>query len=241
MLDESRFLRYNIFDNRKLNEGGTCMAMISASVLNGDLAHLAETAQTVRESGADALHYDVMDGMFVDNLSFGLPVLSSLRPCTDLPVDVHLMIQNPLKVISRFVKAGADLLSVHIESSSDTVQTLRAIQEAGIPAGIAVSPDTPVSVLNPLLPLLRPQDFILLMTVYPGLGGQAFLPQVLPKIVELRQMLRAADISAHIQVDGGINDRTGAQCREAGADYLVAGSYLLGAEDPAEAVRLLRG
>ena len=217
------------------------MAMISASILNGDLAHLADTALTVAQSGADMLHYDVIDGCFVDNLSFGLPVLTSLRPCTALPIDVHLMIRDPLRYVGRFVEAGADLLSFHIESESDAAETLRAIQERGIPAGIALSPDTPAEAVSPLLPLLREQDFILAMTVHPGLGGQAFLPQVLPKIRQLRAMMQDAGCTAHIEVDGGINAETGRQCREAGADYLVAGSYLLAAENPAEAVQSLRG
>lgn len=217
------------------------MALISASILNGDLAHLADVAEAVRQSGADALHYDVMDGSFVDNLSFGLPVLESLRPCTGLPIDVHLMIREPLRFIERFVRAGADLLSFHIECDSDTAETLRAVQQYGIPAGIAVSPETSEEQLRPLLPLLRPEDFVLMMTVHPGLGGQSFMPSVLPKIRHLREMFAQAGMTAHIEVDGGINDVTAAQCREAGADYLVAGSYLLGAESPAEAVRLLRG
>lgn len=217
------------------------MAIISASILNGDLAHLADTVQAVARSGADMLHYDVMDGCFVDNLSFGLPVLTSLRPCTKLPIDVHLMIRDPLRFAERFVKAGADMLSFHIESESDPAETLRTVQKAGIPAGIAISPDTPAETLMPLLPLLRAQDFILVMTVHPGLGGQAFLPYVLPKIEQLRKMMQETGCSAHIQVDGGINAETGRQCREAGADYLVAGSYLLRAENPAEAVQSLRG
>ena len=214
--------------------------MISASILNGDLAHLAQTAETVAASGADALHYDVMDGCFVDNLSFGLPVLSSLRPCTKLPIDTHLMIEKPLRFVERFAEAGADMISFHIESRSDTAETVRAIHSLGLPAGIAVSPDTPVETLFPLLSKLQKDDFILLMTVHPGLGGQAFLPRIIPKIAALSQALQHEQLPVHIQVDGGINAQTGAQCCAAGADYLVAGSYLLRAEDPAAAVRALR-
>ena len=214
--------------------------MISASVLNGDLAHLADVAKTVEASGADALHYDVMDGIFVDNLSFGLPVLSTLRPCTKLPIDVHLMITEPLRFVERFAAAGADLLSFHIESNSDAAETIRVIHACGIPAGVAVSPDTELDALRPVLPLLQKDDFILLMTVYPGLGGQKFMPRILPKIAELRGILQREQLPLHIEVDGGINAETGRQCREAGADYLVAGSYLLGADDPAAAVRSLR-
>ena len=214
--------------------------MISVSILNGDLAHLAQTAELVAASGADARHYDVMDGRFVDNLSFGLPVLSSLRACTDLTIDTHLMIQDPLHFAERFVKAGADLLSFHIESRSDTAETIREIHSLGIPAGIAVSPDTPVEALFPVLPLLQKDDFILLMTVYPGLGGQQFLTRSVPKIAALSEIIRREQLPVHIEVDGGINAETGAQCRAAGADYLVAGSYLLRSEDPAAAVRSLR-
>lgn len=216
------------------------MFMISASILNGDLAHLAQVAETVAAAGADALHYDVMDGCFVDNLSFGLPVLASLRPNTRLPIDVHLMITEPLRFAERFVRAGADLLSFHIESRSDAAETVKAIHSMGIPAGIAVSPDTPTEAVYPLLKLLREDDFILMMTVCPGLGGQSFLPRVLPKISALSEALRREQLPVHIQVDGGINAETGALCRQAGADYLVAGSYLLGADDPAAAVRSLR-
>lgn len=213
--------------------------MVLASILNSDLLNLAKVADTVRESGADALHYDVMDGRFVDNISFGLPVLASLRPYTKQPIDVHLMITDPLRFVERFVKAGADMLSFHIESDSDVRETLRCIHACGIPAGIAVSPDTPVSAVYPVLSDLQKDDYILLMTVYPGLGGQKFMPQILPKIRELSEYLQREQLPLHIEVDGGINAETGMQCRRAGADYLVAGSYVLGSQNPAEAVRSL--
>ncbi len=213
--------------------------MVLASILNSDLLNLAKVADTIRESGADALHYDVMDGRFVDNISFGLPVLASLRPYTKQPIDVHLMITDPLRFVERFVKAGADMLSFHIESDSDVRETLRCIHACGIPAGIAVSPDTPVSAVYPVLSDLQKDDYILLMTVYPGLGGQKFMPQILPKIRELSEYLQREQLPLHIEVDGGINAETGMQCRRAGADYLVAGSYVLGSQNPAEAVRSL--
>ena len=213
--------------------------MVLASILNSDLLNLAKVADTVRESGADALHYDVMDGRFVDNISFGLPVLASLRPYTKQPIDVHLMITDPLRFVERFVKAGADMLSFHIESDSDVRETLRCIHACGIPAGIAVSPDTPVSAVYPVLSDMQKDDYILLMTVYPGLGGQKFMPQILTKIRELSEYLQREQRPLHIEVDGGINAETGMQCRRAGADYLVAGSYVLGSQNPAEAVRSL--
>lgn len=214
--------------------------MVLASILNSDLLNLAKVADTVSASGADALHYDVMDGQFVDNISFGLPVLSSLRPYTKQPIDVHLMISEPLRFVERFVKAGADLLSFHIESNSDPVKTLHCIHSCGIPAGIAVSPDTPVSSVMPLLSLLKKDDYILIMTVYPGLGGQAFMPRMLPKIRELSTVIQRDRLPLHIEVDGGINAETGMLCRKAGADYLVAGSYVLGSAHPDAAVASLQ-
>ena len=215
------------------------MSLVSVSILNGDLARLAEVAQTVEAAQADMLHFDVMDGMFVDNISFGLPVLSCLKPLVKLPTDVHLMIEEPLRFAERFVEAGADLLSFHIESRSDAAETLHAIHSLGIPAGIAVSPETPEDTVFPLLEKMQPEDFILMMTVHPGLGGQQFMAEVLPKIARLRSRIAALQMPLHIEVDGGINAETGLLCRKAGADYLVAGSYVLGAQDPAEAVRSL--
>ncbi len=217
------------------------MCIISASILNADLANLANVAKIVENSGADALHYDVMDGCFVNNISFGLPVLHALRRCTELPLDVHLMVKDPLRFVSRFVEAGAQYLSFHIESDSDPVQTVEAIHSYGVAAGIALCPNTPVSGLLPLLDKLREGDFILLMTVEPGWGKQAFIYDVLPKIRELRALLDEKNLPLHIQVDGGIQDETAAICREAGVDFLVSGSYLMNAPVPAEAVKLLRG
>lgn len=214
--------------------------MVLASILNSNLLNLSQVADTVAASGADALHYDVMDGRFVDNISFGLPVLSALRHYTRQPIDVHLMISDPLRFVERFAEAGADLLSFHIESDSDPAETLRCIHGCGIAAGIAISPDTPISAVAPYLSQMQKDDFILIMTVYPGLGGQKFMPQTLPKIQTLSEMLRRENLPVHIEVDGGINAETGMLCRQAGADYLVAGSYVLGAEDPAAAVRSLK-
>ena len=213
--------------------------MVSVSILNGDLAHLAETADAVRQSGAELLHFDVMDGRFVDNISFGLPVLESLNAYTDMPLDVHLMIQNPLHYAERFIRAGADLLSFHIESDSDAAAVIDVIHRNGVRAGIAVSPATPVETVFPYLDLLDPEDFVLIMTVVPGLGGQSFMPETLPKMRALRAELAKRGRSLHIEVDGGINAETGRLCREAGADMLVAGSYLLKAGNIAEAVKTL--
>ena len=213
--------------------------MVLASILNSELQNLAGVAEKVAASGSDALHFDVMDGIFVDNISFGLPVLSALRPYTKLPVDVHLMITEPLRFAERFVSAGADLLSFHIESHCDPREMLRSIHSFGIPAGIAVSPDTPVDAVLPYLSDMQKDDFILLMTVYPGLGGQKFMPQILPKIRQLSNHLKQEQLPLHIEVDGGINAETGMLCRQAGADYLVAGSYVLCSDNPSAAVASL--
>lgn len=217
------------------------MALISASILNADFGHLAKTVRLIEAAGADAVHYDVMDGSFVDNISFGLPVLESLRLCTELPFDVHLMIKEPLRFVERFVDAGAQYLSFHIESDSDPAETVREIHRMNIAAGIAVSPKTPVETVFPLISELHDDDFFLLMTVEPGWGKQPFIPEVLQKIRALSGEIRKEHRKLHIEVDGGINAETSALCRSAGADYIVSGSYLLASEDPEKAVRLLRG
>lgn len=217
------------------------MTTISASILGVDFAHLAQVIAQAEAFGTDMIHFDVMDGCFVDNLSFGLPVLQSLRRCTQMPLDVHLMIQRPLQFVTRFAEAGADLLSFHIESDSDPRATLDAIHAHGIRAGIALSPETPAEAVFPYLSAMHAGDFILVMTVYPGWGKQAFLSDMLPKIETLHAKLAQERLPLRIQVDGGINAETAAQCRAAGADCLVSGSYLFSAADSAIAVASLRG
>lgn len=214
--------------------------MILASILNSNLANIQAETEGLSESGIDAIHFDVMDGIFVDNISFGLPVLSCMRKITDLPIDVHLMIQQPDKFIERFAKAGADMISFHIESESDTQQTINLVHSCGIPVGVAISPDTPIESVYPFLPTLNQEDFVLIMTVYPGLGGQTFINEMLLKIEKLQKYKIQNNLSFHIEVDGGINNNTAKLCRENGVDYLVAGSYITGAFDPTEAVKKLR-
>jgi len=214
--------------------------MILASILNSDLSNLQEEVKQLSKSSVDAIHFDVMDGVFVDNISFGIPILSSLRIVTDLPIDVHLMIQRPYRFIKRFAEAGADMISFHIESDSDTQKTIQLIHSLGIPAGVAISPDTPLEIMSPFLPYLSAEDFVLIMTVYPGLGGQTFMDKMLPKIGKLQKYKLENNLSFHIEVDGGINDNTVKLCQEKGADYLVAGSFITGAADPTEAVRRLK-
>ncbi len=215
------------------------MTKVFASILNADLAHLADETARLEAAGVHYLHYDVMDGCLVNNISFGLPVLKCLRKCTGLPIDVHLMIQHPLDFVERFAEAGADDISFHIESDSDALETIAKIHECGLRAGVALSPDTPLDGLYPLLPSLRDDDFVLLMTVQPGWGKQSFLEYVLPKIETLSAYLKAQNRSISIQVDGGVQAETAVRCRKAGAEYLVSGSYLVAAEHPAEAVRSL--
>lgn len=216
------------------------MTQVFTSILNADLAHLADVSAFAAQAGADYLHFDVMDGCFVDNISFGLPVLQCLKPCATLPIDVHLMVKEPMRFVKRFAEAGADMISFHIESDSDAEKTISVIHACGIPAGLAVSPDTPLEKLYPLLPLLNDNDYILLMTVHPGWGSQKFMEEVLMKIRELSAHLKAEHRNLHIQVDGGIQADTAARCREAGADYMVSGTYIIRAENPQEAVASLR-
>ena len=214
--------------------------MIFASILNSDLSNIQLEVARLHEAGVDAFHFDVMDGVFVDNISFGLPILSAFRKVTSLPIDVHLMIQDPIQFADRFAEAGADMISFHIESASDPQKTINRIHSCGIAAGIAVSPDTSISKIYPLLSSLGNKDFVLIMTVYPGLGGQAFIEQMLQKINELQQYKIRNGLNFHIEVDGGINQNTCAMCRKKGADLFVVGSFITGSADPIGAVALLR-
>lgn len=210
------------------------MVKISPSLLAADFTQLGRELKKIESGGAQWLHLDVMDGVFVPNISFGLPVIQSLRPVTGLTFDVHLMIQDPLPYVQAFAKAGADYLTFHLESACDPRETIRKIHEAGMKAGISIKPATPVEQLLPFLPELQ---LVLVMSVEPGFGGQKFMPESLQKI----RSIRAAAPDVHISVDGGINAETGTLCREAGADVLVAGSFVFGAEDPQKAIALLKG
>ena len=210
------------------------MMKISPSLLAADFARLDRELAKIEAGGADWLHLDVMDGVFVPNISFGLPVIQSLRPVSRLTFDVHLMIQNPIRYVEAFQKAGADYLTFHLESEGDPGETIEAIHAAGMKAGLSIRPGTPVERLLPYLPGL---ELVLIMSVEPGFGGQKFMPGCLEKIAAVR----AAAPDIHISVDGGINGETGALCRKAGADVLVAGSYVFGAENPAAAIARLKG
>ena len=196
--------------------------LLAPSLLAADFSRLGEQLAEVRRGGAAYLHLDVMDGLFVPNISFGVPVVKSLRPHSDLVFDVHLMIDHPERYLSAFVSAGADILTIHYEATAHPREALEQIRSLGVQASISVKPDTPVEVLYDLLPLC---DMVLIMTVEPGFGGQKFRPR------------EARGLSFRIQADGGIGAENARECAEAGVDVLVAGSSVLGQPDPCEAAR----
>jgi ribulose-phosphate 3-epimerase len=212
---------------------------IAPSLLAADFAELAKEIRSVEESGADWLHVDVMDGKFVPNITLGPFIVEAIKRNTRLPLDVHLMIEEPERYIPDFVKAGADVISVHVEACPHLHRTLQLIRSLGAKPSVALNPHTPVSWIRHVLTDL---DMVLLMTVNPGFGGQTFIPNVIPKIRELRVMLQENNRdSVDIEVDGGINLETAALVKEAGANVLVAGSAVFRAENRAEVIRRLRG
>jgi ribulose-phosphate 3-epimerase len=214
------------------------MIKIAPSILAADFTKLGEDIQSVRT--AEYLHFDVMDGHFVDNLSFGIPVLESVRKVTDMALDVHLMIESPLRFISKFAHAGADIITFHVEAvAADNIRAvIDEIHGFGKKAGLSVKPDTPAGAL---LPFIDSLDLVLVMTVEPGYGGQAFISQMLPKISELRSVISSRGLECELEVDGGINRKTAKLCIDAGANVLVAGADVFGAADRAARIEMLRG
>jgi ribulose-phosphate 3-epimerase len=210
------------------------MKILAPSVLSAPFGRLAEAIQTVETAGADWLHLDVMDGKFVPNISFGQPVVRAIRSITSLPLDVHLMIEDPGRYAQDFVKAGADSLTVHLEACTHLHRNIHQIKDLGIKAGVAINPHTPV---ESLLPVLADLDLVCLMSVNPGFGGQAFIPSTMSKLHALNQYRQERGLRFGIEIDGGVDLSNALALMEAGANVLVAGQSVFGQADPAGAVR----
>lgn len=213
------------------------MIKISPSMLSADFNKLGEELRDIERAGADMVHLDVMDGVFVTNISFGLPVVEALRKNSKIIFDVHLMIVNPEKYVERFIDAGADIVTFHHEATNDTAATLKMIRGKGAKAAVSVKPGTPIEEIYPYLELC---DMVLIMTVEPGYGGQSFISEMLKKIRKLKAEIDSRGLKIDIQVDGGINDNTAKEAISAGANVLVAGSAVFKEKDRKAAIDALR-
>ncbi len=215
------------------------MVKIAPSILSANFARLGEEIQDVERGGADWIHVDVMDGHFVPNITIGPLIVEAIRPITKLPLDVHLMIEEPDRYIPQFVKSGADIVTVHQEACRHLHRSLYLIKEQGAKAGVVLNPATPLVTIEPVL---ADVDLVLLMTVNPGFGGQSFIAGVLPKVAQLRHMLNERGLRhVDIEIDGGVNPQTARLCEEAGATVLVAGSAVYNQPDRAKAIAEIRG
>lgn len=213
------------------------MIEIAPSILSADFTKLGQQIEIVEGAGASLLHVDVMDGRFVPNITVGLPVVQAISRATQLPIDAHLMIVEPGRYAEQFVKAGAQMVSIHIEADPHAHRTLSAIRAAGAQAGIVVNPATPLSALDEAIKFV---DYVLLMSVNPGFGGQEFIPESLDKVRRLRKMINERGLKVRIEIDGGIDAENIAEVASAGAEIIVSGSAIFGAPDPAVALRKLR-
>ena len=215
------------------------MVKVAPSILSADFVNLERDIRALKETGADYVHVDVMDGLFVPNITIGIPVVAAIRRITDMPLDVHLMIDRPLRYVDEFCKAGSDLLTVHVEADTqeNTLAALKRIRENGVRAAISVKPKTPAEAVLPFLPYC---DLILVMTVEPGFGGQSFMQDMMPKLKTIRGYIDAQNPGCELEVDGGVNVETARICRENGANVLVAGSAYFKAADPAAFVRAVK-
>ncbi|MBO0600974.1 ribulose-phosphate 3-epimerase [Sporosarcina sp. E16_3] len=213
------------------------MIKIAPSILAADFSKLAEEVKEVEAAGAELIHIDVMDGHFVPNITMGAIVVEALRPVTKLPLDVHLMIENPNMYIEQFAKAGADYITVHVEACPHLHRTLQLIKSYGVKSGVVLNPHTPVETI---LHVLDEIDLVLFMTVNPGFGGQKFIHSVVPKVKQLADIIRERGLLIEIEIDGGINEETIVPCAEAGATIFVAGSAIYNAPNRAEALRRIK-
>lgn len=212
--------------------------LIAPSILSADFSKMGEEVRSMEACGADVIHYDVMDGVFVNNITFGLKMLQDIRPYTSLPIDAHLMIVNPEKYVERFAKAGADIITVHYEACKENLrETLELIKSTGVKCGAVINPDTPVEKIKDVIPLC---DMVLVMSVFPGFGGQKFIPSALDKLREIRAIIKESGKDVDLEIDGGITAENVGLVKEAGANVIVAGSAIFKAENRAEMIAKLK-